>query len=66
MKQLSKCAGTPCQTLEYDRQCPTITIAESSLSLKTYNKSANKIPQEKLDKIQTSERKAQLKNNLQQ
>ena len=21
-KQLSKCAGTPCQTLEYDRQCP--------------------------------------------
>ena len=30
-------AGTPCQTLEYDRQCPTITIAENSLSLKTYN-----------------------------
>ena len=27
----------PCRTLEYDRQCPTITIAESSLSLKTYN-----------------------------
>ena len=37
MKQLSKCAGTPCQTLECDRQCPTIMIAESSLSLKTYN-----------------------------
>ena len=36
-KQLSKCAGTPCRTLEYDRQCPTITIAESTLSLKTYN-----------------------------
>ena len=34
MKQLSKCPGTPCRTLEYDRQCPTITIAESSLSLK--------------------------------
>ena len=30
-------AGTPCRTLEYDRQCPTIMIAESSLSLKTYN-----------------------------
>ena len=29
--------GTPCRTLEYDQQCPTITIAESSLSLKTYN-----------------------------
>ena len=24
-------------TLEYDRQCPTITIAESSLSLRIYN-----------------------------
>ena len=29
--------GPPCRTLEYDRQCPTITIAENSLSLKTYN-----------------------------
>ena len=27
----------PCQTLEYDRQCPKIMIAENSLSLKTYN-----------------------------
>ena len=29
--------GPPCRTLEYDRQCPTITIVENSLSLKTYN-----------------------------
>ena len=38
MRQLSKCAGTPCRTLEYDRQCPTITIAESSLSLQLVRK----------------------------
>ena len=29
--------GPPVEHLEYDRQCPTIMIAESSLSLKTYN-----------------------------
>ena len=27
--KFSTCAGTTCRTLKYDRQCPTITIAET-------------------------------------